>query len=412
MSIDNKDDVQSIVDEAVDNTDVVAQLKSLKEEVENLAKSNKERVERKYANAFVGKEEAPAVHTRTHEKGVMAARYLRLLAAGKGDPERAAKIAKSWGDDHMAKSLNESVFSAGGALVPEEYMNELIPLLRAKTVVRSLGATSIPMNRGSLTMPFQDTASTASYIGELQSIPASQQSYGQLTLSAKKLVNLVPISNDLLSDSSFSVDSLVRNDIVRTMSLREDIAFIRDTGAGNTPKGMRNWAPAANVFARTAAGGPGLATLNEITDDLFNAMLLLENNNIPLDTAGWIMTPRTKSGLMRIRDVNGQFVYRDEMLRGNLLGFRYETTTQIPTNLGGPGNQTEVYFASFGSLIIAESSSLQVSVYEGGAFNDGAGVVSGISTDQTVIRAIARHDFGARQRGNEIAVITDVDWGL
>lgn len=412
MSIDNKDDVQSIVDEAVDNTDVVAQLKSLKEEVETLAKSNKERVERKYANAFVSKEEAPAVHTRVHEKGVMAARYLRLLAAGKGDPERAAKIAKSWGDDHMAKSLNESVFSAGGALVPEEYMNELIPLLRAKTVVRSLGATSIPMNRGSLTMPFQDTASTASYIGELQNIPPSQQSYGQLTLSAKKLVNLVPISNDLLADSSFSVDALVRNDMVRSMSLREDIAFIRDTGASNTPKGMRHWAPAANVFARTAAGGPGLATLDEITDDLFNAMLLLENNNIPLDTAGWIMTPRTKSGLMRIRDVNGQFVYRDEMLRGNLLGFRYETTTQIPTNLGGPGNQSEVYFASFGSLVIAESSSMQVSVYEGGAFNDGTGVVSGISTDQTVLRAIARHDFGARQRGNEIAVITDVDWGL
>ena len=124
------------------------------------------------------------------------------------------------------------------------------------------------------------------------------------------------------------------------------------------------------------------------------------------------MTPRTKAGLMRQRDGNGNFVFRDEMLGGTLMGFRYETTTQIPTNLGGPGNQTELYFADFGSLVIAESSSLQVSVYEGGAFNDGTGVVSGISTDQTVLRAIARHDFGARQRGNEISVLTEVDWGI
>ena len=413
MSIEQKDDVQSIVDEAVDNTDVVAQLKSLKEEVETLAKANKEKAERKYTGAFVGeKTEAPYVKTHKVDGSVMAARFLRLLAAGKGDPERAAKVAKGWGDNYMAKSLNESVFSAGGALVPEEYMNELIPLLRAKTVVRRLGTPSIPMNRGSLTMPFQETASTASYIGELQNIPASQPSYGQLTLSAKKLVNLVPISNDLLADSSFSVDSLVRDDMVRSMALREDIAFIRDTGASNTPKGMRNWAPAANVNARTASGGPGTATLDEITADLFSTMLILENNNIPMDRAGWIMTPRTKSGLMRQRDGNGNFVFRDEMLGGTLMGFRYETTTQIPTNLGGPGNQTELYFADFGSLVIAESSSLQVSVYEGGAFNDGTGVVSGISTDQTVLRAIARHDFGARQRGNEISVLTEVDWGI
>lgn len=412
MSTDIKEEVQSIVDETVDSSDVVAQLKSLKDEVTALATKNQEKVERKYTNAFVGKEESVAIKKYTPEPGVMAARYLRLLAAGKGDPDRAAKIAKGWGDDYMAKSLNESVFAAGGALVPEEFMNELIPLLRAKTVVRSLGATSIPMNRGSLTMPFQTAASTANYIGELQNIPPSQPAFGQLTLSAKKLVNLVPISNDLLQDSSFSVDSLVRDDMVRSLSLREDIAFIRDTGAANTPRGMRFWAPAGNVNLQTLPAAPTLAT---ITNDLFDAILILENANIPLDRAGWIMTPRTKSGLMRVRDGNGNFVYRDEMLRGMLLGFRYETTTQIPNNLDASGlgnnNESEVYFADFASLVIAESSQLQVSVYEGGAFQDGGAVVSGISTDQTVIRAIARHDFGARQRGNEISVITAVTWG-
>jgi len=100
------------------------------------------------------------------------------------------------------------------------------------------------------------------------------------------------------------------------------------------------------------------------------------------------------------------------MLRGTLLGFRYETTTQIPNNLGGGGNESEVYFVDFSSVIIAESSTLQVSVFEGGSFDDGTGnIVSGISTDQTLIRSIARHDLGCRQRGAEVSVIDEVTYG-
>jgi HK97 family phage major capsid protein len=414
MSIVSKEDVQSFVKEALGD-----EIADLREEIVKMSAEAQEKSEtdRKYTHAFVGESARPEVEDNLKgnpEKGMKAARFIRLLAAGRGDPGRAALIAKEWGDGYMQKSLNESVFAAGGALVPQDFMNEVIELLRAKTVVRAMGATSIPMNMGSITMPFQDTASTANYIGELQNIPASQPSFGQLTLSAKKLVSLVPISNDLLRDSSINVDGLVRDDMVRSMSLREDIAFIRDNGAVNTPRGMRFWAIPGNVFVRTAAGGPGTATLNEITNDLFLAMTNLENLNVPLDNAGWIITPRTKSGLMRLRDGNGNFVYRDEMLRGTLLGFRYNSTTQIPTNLNvvGANNDTEVYFADFRSLVIAESTSLEVSVYEGGAFNDGVNVVSGISTDQTIIRTLARHDFGARQRGQEISVITGVDWGV
>lgn len=414
MSIVSKEDVQSFVKDALGE-----ELADLREEIVKMSQEAQEKGEtdRKYTHAFIGEVARPEVEEamkKNPAKGVRAARFIRLLAAGRGDPQRASDIAKSWGDTIMQKSLNESVFQAGGALVPEDFMNEVIELLRAKTVVREMGTPSIPMNMGSITMPFQDTAATAQYIGELQNIPPSQPSFGQLTLSAKKLVSLVPISNDLLRDASINVDAMVRDDMVRSMSLREDIAFIRDNGGSNTPKGMRFWALPANVFQRTSAGGPGAATLDEITNDLFTAMLNLENLNIPMNNAGWLMTPRTKAGLMRQRDLNGNFVFRDEMLRGTLMGYKYATTTQIPTNLNvsGAGNDTEVYFADFSSLVIAESTSLEVSVYEGGAFNDGTGIVSGISSDQTVIRTLARHDFGARQRGQEISVITGVDWGV
>ena len=402
MSILTKEDVQGFVRETLGDD-----MAEMKKTLTNLVEKKESSPVRKYTQPFMVEEESKLQHKlATSKAGTNAARYIRLLAAGRGDPGRAASIAKSWGDDYMAKSLNESVLDAGGALVPEEFMSEIIELLRAKAVVRSMGAMSVPMNRGSITMPFQSAAATAAYVGELQNIPTSQPSFGQLTLSAKKLVSLVPISNDLIKDSSSNVDQIVRNDLVATMALREDIAFIRGNGASNTPKGMRHWALPANVFAATGV------TLADITNDLFTAMTNLENLNVPLSNAGWIFPPRTKSGIMRIRDGNGNFVFRDEMLRGTLMGFRYQTTTQIPTNLGGGGNETEIYFADFSSLMIAESSALEISVYEGGAFSDGGNIVSGISSDQTVIKALSRHDFGARQRGEEISVITGVTYGV
>lgn len=381
------------------------QLKAKEEELDRRLEEDaaKHVTDRKYTYAAPFMDGGPAENAKQH-KGVAAARFLRLLAAGGGNPMIAAGIAAKWGDKFMEKALNESVFEAGGALVPEQFMTEVIDLLRARTVVRAMGAPSIPMPGGTLTMSYQRGPATAGYIGELETIAPSQQDFGQMTLAAKKLAALVPISNDLLRDASPNVDQIVRNDLVRVMALREDIAFIRDDGSNNTPKGLRFQAPASHV---NAISGTALA---DITNDLHDDMLALENADIPMLNTGWILSPRTASGIMRLRDTNGQFVFRDEMLSGNLMGHPFMKTTQIPTNLGGGSNESEWYFADFSSLVIGETLGLTISAFDGGAYSQGGQVRAGVSTDETILRAIARHDFGARQRGYEVVVRTGITY--
>lgn len=404
-----KEDIQAMIEESVGKAvaEVRAESEAKAKEEENKAP---EEPKRKYANPFSGTDIDPR-DIRKEDKGLRAARFMRYLAGGKGDPGRAASMAKKAGDEYMAKALNESVFEAGGALVPEDFMAEVIELLRAATVVRAAGASTVPMPRGSISMPYQATSMTASYEGELANAPPSQPSFGQLVLSAKKLTGLVPISNDLLRDaaSSPAVDALVRDDMVQSFSRREDLAFIRGDGASNTPKGMLNLAIAANKFAASGGASP---SASQISSDLHDLMLKLEDLNIPMSRAAWIMAPRTASAIMRSRDSgdNG-YLFRDEMRGGTLNGLPFFKTTSIPTNLGGGTDESELYLADFASLVIGDAMSLEVSVHEGGAYHDGTGVVSGISTDQTVVKGISRHDFGARQRGQEIAVLTGVQWG-
>lgn len=337
------------------------------------------------------------------KKGNNAGGFLRVWAAAKGSPERALSIAKQWKMEGVVKALEEQTLSAGGALVPEDMMEDVIDLLRPASVVRRSGAVSVPMPNGNLTMPYVDTGVTAQYIGESRCVPKDEPTFGQLVLQAKKLAVLVPISNDLLRDAMPQANEIVRNDMVQAASVREDLAFLRGDGTQFTPRGLTNWAGNTNAQSGT--------TLQAITDDLGQAIFELENDNIPLVNGNWFFSPRTKKELMTIRDGNGNLVWAEEMARGSLMGFPYHISTQIPNNLGGGSNESEVIFADMSSVVIGENLSVSIDVSDSAAYEENSSVKSSFCYDQTVVRLIARHDFGCRQRGNEVATITGVTWG-
>ena len=71
------------------------------------------------------------------EKGLLVARAVRSLIAGRGDPIRAAGWAKTrWGENNTVyKALAASDSTAGGWLVPPSWRTEIIELLRPMAVV-------------------------------------------------------------------------------------------------------------------------------------------------------------------------------------------------------------------------------------------------------------------------------------
>lgn len=348
--------------------------------------------------------------------GFGAARILRSLAAGRGDTGRAAAFArKQWGaDDDITKALESGVDEAGGFLVPENFSDEIIELLYPDTVIRGSGATVVPMENGNLTYPRLATGVGAEYVGENQNIVTDQPTFGALSLSWKKLAVNVPISNDLIRFSSPKADNVVRGDIIANMSTREDIGFIRDDGTGQKPRGVRFQTgvailAATDISAMDPATSAGRQARNDaIQGDLDDMVLVSEEANVPLTDAGYILTPRAKHFLMRLTDVNGNKIY-PEMAQGQLNGYKYKTTTQVPVNLGAGSNESEVYFANFPDILIGESSNLIIDVSNEAAYHDGSAVQSAWSRDQTVMRAIARHDIGLR-RPQAVVVLTAVRW--
>lgn len=344
--------------------------------------------------------------------GLNLARFVKAQAIAQMSGRTATQVLRGWGYANAAsqveKALSQSDFGAGGALVPDTFTAELIELLRAKTVVRRAGARTIPMG-ASMSMPKQSGAGTAYYgPAENAAITASQQQLGTVQLQEKKLTALTAVSNDLIRNASVSAEQFVRDDLVAIMARREDLAFLRGTGAAGEPRGITNWAVSGNKFTQTASSPP---TLAEVKADMAKLINKLEANDAPMQNVAYVFHPRVKNFLMGLTETTGASAFEPMLAQGRFYGgFPYFLTTQLPTNLGGSGNRTEIILCDFSEVIIGDSMTLTIEVFPNGSWANGGSVVSGISNDMTAVRAIAKHDLVVRH-GESMAVITDSSYG-
>lgn len=338
----------------------------------------------------------PAVVVKQEVKqypGAGVARIVMAIAATKGNLVDAAKFAKTEIGDHGVAMAISTSQSSGGALIPQNLHNEVIELLRARSVVRKLGARSIPLPNGNLGMPRMAGGATAYYTGENENMKSSEAKFGDIKLSAKKLTALVPISNQLIGYAGFDVEQLVLGDILATIAVREDKAFLRDDGSDNTPKGLRS---TAYDNQRTVEWTGSAVDLNAIDTYLDSLILKLMESNSLMIKCGWAISPRTYMKLFGLRDGNGNKVY-PEMSNGLLKGYPIEHTTTIPSNLGDDANESEIYFADFYDVVIGENSDMKVDFSNEATYYDTNGeLVSAFVRDQSLIRVITQHDIGFR----------------
>lgn len=346
-------------------------------------------------------------------KGALFARTLACSVAQKlaGVRGAGAEFAKKmWGDDAdnapVIKALQAGDFATGGVWIDRTISTDFIEFLRPEVVVRAFNPRTEPMPNGTSSIRKQTGTTTATYRGE--NVPQNANpnpEYGWVHLSAKELIAKIPISNKLIRYAANDIEAMVLNDAREYIATREDIAFIRGDGTQNTPRGLRYWVNAANVFNANA-------TVNHvnIVRDLGKAEFLLTNANIKMRRPGIIMSPRTENYLKYLLNAQGYWAFQAEMNAGKLLGKPYKTTTQVPDNLGGGSDESELYLVDFDHVVLGEVGRLDVASTSEASYKDSAGnVQSAFDNDETVVRVITEHDLAVRQ-DKAIAVITAVKW--
>jgi HK97 family phage major capsid protein len=353
-----------------------------------------------------------------YEPGFRLVRFMMALAHERwhGTQKAVEFLDARFGDDIVTrafreKALNYSVVGEGGALIPQDFMSELIELLRANVVVRAAGPMTVQMTMGNLTIPRLAGGATAAYQGELDDISVTQEQFDDLNLSAKKLTAMVPVSNDLIRRAPVGVESIIRDDLGQAIAHKEDITFLRGDGTNKGPVGWRSLVLPANLIAIPALVAPiaAGADLNAVVQGLAALKLTLQNGMSRMLRPAWFMAPVTKEYIATRRDQVGGFYYRDEVARGTLEGYPIYVSQQIPTNLAG-GTGSELYLVDMADTVIGDTMNMMIDASDVAAYygTDGK-VVSTYQRDQSLFRVIAEHDFNMRHL-QSLAVATTTDW--
>lgn len=333
--------------------------------------------------------------------------YIRSLVRAKTEHlslRELSDLARKDGRLRLSKALAASTSSAGGILIPEDLQTDLLPALRAASVVRRATPRTIPMPNGNLVLPGIATGSTATYGGENANIATTEPTLAPVNLSAKKLTAIVPISNNLLRYQSLGGDAWIRDDMVAGVSLAEDAAFLRGNGLTYNPKGLRYWAASGNITAMTAT-----PTFLTASTDLSALIEALDGHNVPVIRRAWFMASRTSTWLKFLRTTDGPLAFPEYGASGLLMGYPVYVTNSIPTT-GGTGSDSEIILAEMSMCVIGEAAGLMIDVSTEAAYYDGSAVQAAFSKDQTVIRVIEEHDFAVRN-SYAVSVKTGVTWG-
>ena len=350
----------------------------------------------------------PAQPKEKLEPGIMVARIAQAVAIGGSDQRAVAAAAEGlYGSDmgQIVANMEQATNTKGGFLVNTDYSADFIDILRPRVVIRRMGARAIPMPDGNLTTRRKTTGTSASYVGERVPAPKTEATVNQITMSAKRLTALVPITNQLIRRASLNVQMMIRDDLIEGVSVREDQQFLRGVGSSTAPTGLRNLIAAGNVIAANAT-----VNLANVTNDLGKLRLAVLNANIPMTQCGYIMSPRSLLFLENLRDANGNKAF-PEVAEGRLGIYPIGVTTSVPDNLGAGTNQSEIYFGDFAQFMIGDTEQVAIAASDVAAYDDGGTIRAAFSNDETVVRVIAEHDTQIRY-DTAFAVLTGVTWAM
>ena len=167
----------------------------------------------------------------------------------------------------VSNLLQEGVDSDGGYLVPEEYDSRLVDVLTENNIMRTLGhkLTTSGLHKINMTA----TKPAALWVEEGGQLTFSDATFGQITIDAYKLAVGVKITNELLNDNAFNLESYIIQEFGKALGNAEEDAFLNGDG-NHKPLGLFHADGGATADVTTG-------TIGKIdADDILNLIYALK----------------------------------------------------------------------------------------------------------------------------------------
>ena len=314
-----------------------------------------------------------------------------LIATKKAYKEKELKAGRA---------LSTLIDSAGGYLVPAQYIAELIEELIANMVVMQAGARELPGLTGSpVQIPRKASGVTPNDQAENDTIIFDDQVFEEINMEPKMLTAGTLLSRRSAALSLPGLEDIVRSDLAEKLGLRADLRALRGSGASNQPLGIVNFPQIGSVALGTNGGEVSFDSLVDLEGQLEDANALRGKLSL-------IFHGKLRRKFAKLKDADGRPLFdRDRDASKNqpartLYGYPWFVSNQLPTNLtkGTGTNLAEVIFGNFEDLLIGRWGEMLIeSTIEGG---------DTFKNHQLGVKAVQEYDIHSRH-DESFAVITD-----
>ena len=228
----------------------------------------------------------------------------------------------------VVNALQEGTDSEGGYLVPDEYERTLVEALEEENVFRQL-AKVIRTSSGDRKIPVVATKGTASWIDEEGAYTESDDSFGQVSIGAYKVGTMIKVSEELLNDSVFDLESYIAKEFARRIGAKEEEAFFTGDGSGK-PLG---------ILAATGGAETGVTAASSTAVTADELMDLFYSLKSPYrKKAVWVLNDSTIKAVRKLKDSTGQYLWQPSLVAGTpdtLLGRPVKTSAYMPVIAAG-----------------------------------------------------------------------------
>lgn len=276
------------------------------------------------------------------------------VVSPKSDADLLRAIARGEVRGH---SFEARTLTPSSNLVPTDFFGqvwqkarEVGPMLRVSNVLNTASGEDI-------VFPTLTAYSTASLVAAGGTIAASDPTFSSVTLGAYKYSFLVPVAEELLTDSGVNLEEELARAGGNAIGYAVNTALTTDNGSSK-PNGVVNAASSA-VTGTAAAGAP-------TGDDIINLYYSLDGAVRASTAFAFMANATTISSIRKLKDTTGQYLFQPSLAAGTpdtLIGRplvenpAMASGTSAKSILAGDWNAYRVRVA--GGLQVAQSSDYQ-----------------------------------------------------
>lgn len=262
--------------------------------------------------------------------------------------------------------------TAGGNLVSTDLRTgDFIDLLRNRLALANVGATVLNGLQGNVSIPRQTSAASAFWVGEGGNPTESQQAFDQISMTPKTIGAFVDYSRKLLLQGSIDVESMIRMDLAKVLSLEIDRVGIYGTGSTNQPLGLTN---TTGLGSQTITGTGTFAEYVSMETKVAVA-------NADVASMYYILNATSRGALKTTEKSAGGTVGNFALMDDTLNGYPVVVSNQLGTN--------DCLFGDFSQMILGLWSGLDLKVDD----------ITGATAGTVRVIALQDLDFAVKQPG-------------